>query len=81
MVEQKQFKSISIEQAAYEKLIQLAQRNYRSIPKELARLVNEAWTREQEREQCEEAALTRRSERGDGGVLFAGSELFKEKEE
>ncbi len=57
MVEQKQFKSISIEQAAYEKLIQLAQRNYRSIPKELARLVNEAWTREQEREQCEEAAL------------------------
>jgi macrodomain Ter protein organizer (MatP/YcbG family) len=57
MAEQKQFKSISIEQATYEKLLRLAQQHYRSVPKEIAYLVDEAWEHEQEQEQCEETAL------------------------
>ena len=57
MADQK-FKSISIEQATYEKLLQLAQQNYRSVPREITRLVDEAWAREQEEQTpCEETAL------------------------
>ena len=37
------YKSVSIELDTYEKLIELARRNYRSVPKELARLVDVAY--------------------------------------
>ncbi len=37
------YKSVSIELDTYEKLIELARRNYRSVPKELARLVDAAY--------------------------------------
>jgi len=37
------YKSVSIELDTYEKLVELARRNYRSVPKELARLVDAAY--------------------------------------
>lgn len=37
------YKSVSIELDTYEKLVELARRNYRSVPKELARLVDVAY--------------------------------------
>ena len=39
MAEQK-YRSISIELETYEKLVVLSERNYRSVPKEISRLVD-----------------------------------------
>ena len=40
MAEQRQFRSISIELETYDKLVMLSERNYRSVPKEISRLVD-----------------------------------------
>lgn len=51
MAEQK-FRSISIDIETYDKLVRLAERNYRSVPKEISRLVDAEIERVKLEEKC-----------------------------